>query len=191
MFSGNLEYLMSSLPHLQFTNAVEARDRVHSIFKAYNLEEQASSLIPILNKEAAKYISSEKEHVFRQITLDNIHSSDFQNSNYPVLSGFSNFNWKLKTQLKALRDARKESLETTTKATNFIGLEEGNPLEQEIQIMNLQWQEIEHLAIGHFSDFEALIAYKIKLLLMQRWWNFNETVGYDTYLDIIKTRDDG
>lgn len=191
MFSGNLEYLISSLPHLQFTNAVEVKNRVQTILKAYTLNEETSSIISILDQEAAKYLPSEKEQLFYKLKLETIHSFEFQNSPFSVLSGFSNFNLRLKTQLKALRDARKESVETTTKASNFIGLEEGNPLEQEIQIMNLQWQEIEHLAIGHFSDFEALIAYKIKFLLMQRWWNFNETMGYDTYIDLIKTRDDG
>jgi hypothetical protein len=191
MLSGNLEYLMSSLPHLQFTNAVEYTNRVHKIFKAYILSEEASSPIDILNLEASKYLSSEKEQLFHNIELDTIHNAEFQKSKYTVLSGFSKFNLNLKTQLKSFRDSRKESPETTNKTLNPITLEEANPLEQEIKIVKLQWQEVELLAIGHFSDFDALISYKIKLLLMQRWWSFNEKVGYETYLDLIKTRDDG
>lgn len=191
MISGNLEYLMTSLPQLLFTNSVEARHRVYAIFKAYALNEESSSLTNILNQEAAKYLSPNKEKIFNLIELKTIHASEFQNSEYSVLSEFSTFYATLKHKLKSLRETRKESSELTNASKNTIVLEPGNPLEQEIQIMHLQWQEIENLSIGHFSDFNALLAYKIKLLLMQRWWNFDEAVGFDKYLDLIKMRNDG
>jgi hypothetical protein len=191
MLSGNLEYLISSLPHLQFTNVTKHRNRVHGLFKAYTLNEETSSLISILNQEAAKYLSTEKARLFNEIKLDTIHHSEFQNSKYRVLSGFSKFSLRLKTQLKSLRDSRKEPPEMANTRINTIVLEDANPLEQEILIMYFKWQELEQLAMGHYSDFEALIAYKIKLLLMVRQWRFNEKIGYKKYLDLIKTRDDG
>ncbi len=191
MLSGTLEYLMSSLPHLQFTNAFEIRNRVQSIFKAYATEQANGSLTNTLNEEAAKFLTPEKEELFSKINLDTIHKAEFQNSPYAVLSDFSNFNFELKKQLKALRDSRQESDETNRKKTNALNLEDANPLEQEIQIMNLQWQEVEQLSVGHFSDFDALIAYKIKLMLIERWWSFDESKGYDKYLDLIHMRDDG
>ncbi|PKQ45699.1 DUF2764 family protein [Confluentibacter flavum] len=191
MISGNLEYLMTSLPHLQFTNSVEARNRVYAIFKAYALNEESSSLTNVLNQEAAKYLSPEKEKLFNQIELKTIHASEFQNSKYSVLSGFSTFYLALKHKLKSLRETRNEPSELTNTSSNTLVLEPGNPLEQEIQIMHLQWEEVENLSIGHFSDFDALVAYKIKLFLMQRWWSFDEAVGFEKYLDLIKMRNDG
>lgn len=191
MLSGTLEYLMTSLPHLQFTNALEVRNRVQSIFKAYASDESKASLSFALNEEAAKFLSTKKEQLFSKIELNTIHKSEFQNSTSPVLSGFSNFNLKLKNQLKARRDSKKESSDTSPKKINISILEDANPLEQEIQIMTLQWQEVEQLSVGHFSDFDALVAYKIKLMLMERWWSFDKTKGYDKYLDLIHMRDDG
>lgn len=191
MLSGNLEYLMTSLPYLQFTNSMEARNRVYAILNAYALNEEFSSLTNILNQEAAKYLSPKKQKLFNQIELDTIHTAEFLTSKYSVLSGFATFHLGLKNKLKSLRDTRKRSSEFTNKSRNTIELEPGNPLEQEIQIMHLQWLEVEKLSIGHFSDFDSLIAYKLKLLLMLRWWNFDESVGFSKYLDLIKTRDDG
>lgn len=191
MLSGNLEYLITSLPYLQFTDAIEARNRVTGIFKAYASNREFSSLINILNQESAKYLSPKEQSLFKKIELEIIHTAEFLNSKYRVLSGFSTFNLKLKTKLKSLRENRMEASEYSNKSRNAIELEAGNPLEQEIQIMHLQWREVEKLSIGHYSDFDSLIGYKIKLLLLQRWWSFDEEVGFEKYLDLIKTRDNG
>ena len=191
MLTGNLEFLISSLPHLQFTSAFEARERASTIFKTYTTQEDPVSLVDILNEESAKYLSNDKYELFNNIQLETIHSSEFLKSKYAVLSRFSKFNLNLKQQLQAYRAAQKKSSEINKTPENTLSLEAGNPLEQEIQIMALQWQEIEHLSMDHFTDFEALIAYKIKLLLLQRWWNFDVTLGHEKYKNLIQMRDDG
>ena len=191
MFSGDLEYLLTSLPYLRFTDSIEERNRVTSIFKAYASSKESLSLTNILNQESAKYLSPKEQTLFKKIELDKIHTTEFLTSKYRVLSGFSTFFIKLKTELKSLRENRMQSSQFSKKSRNTIELEAGNPLDQEIQIMHLQWREVEKLSIGHFSDVDSLIGYKIKLLLLQRWWSFDREVGFERYLDLIKMSDNG
>lgn len=191
MFSGNLEYLISSLPQLQFKNVIEDKQRVHSIFQTYGLVEGDVDMVTILNDEASKYLSSKKSIEFNNISLKTIQNAEFKKHNDNVLAGFSNYISDLKEKIKVLRLSRKQEILKPINQSEELQLKQGNPLEEELQLLEMQWNQIETLSINHFSDFSALVAYKLKLLLLQRLWSFNETEGFNRYLQFIKPTDNG
>lgn len=184
ILAGNLEFLLSSLPYLHFSNSLEFKNRVKTIFHAYAKENQSLSLPQILDLETAKYVSEKDYELFSELNLKNCHSIKFQKSNYPVLAQFAQFSFALKTELQTLRNNEKET-QLTKNSFEFIEQISGNPLEKEIQLITLQWQELERLSIGFYADFNQLIAYKLQLLLLLKWWTYNETVGFENYQKLI------
>jgi len=187
MITGNLEYVMSSFPHLSFQDSDEESSRVSSIFKKYGgAPEEQQSIITILDKEAQKFLTPKKFRVFQGLTLECIHEEDFQKSNYEVLAAFSRYRHTLKKGLYELRRNRKKGAEASPVQKQALPLVPGTPLQEEIQLLKWQWEKLEALSIGHYADFGALVLYKLKLLLLLRWWGFDQKQGLATFLDITK-----
>lgn len=44
-----------------------------------------------------------------------------------------------------------------------------NPLEKELALDRLRWKIIDFLETGHFFDLEKLCAYKLRLLICEKW----------------------
>ena len=188
MIAGNLEYLMSSLPNLSFGNTEALQHEVSSIFKKYHLTSEASdNLLPILNAEAKKFLTKTQYDNFLRIQLSNIHREDFRESSNGVIAAFSIFMHNLKHELKIFRSNRQ--LEDAPSHPTFDSLPElsTNPLKAEVQLLKMQWNQLEALSIGHYSDVTALYIYKLKLELLLRWWSFNEDVGFKIFKETIKT----
>lgn len=187
MSSGNLEYLMASLPHLSFADSMEVRSSVSSLLKKYvNPSEVEKSVVTILEEEAAKFLSSEASRLFCEIDLGTIHFNMFQESKHKVLADFSAFMYELKKGIEQLRISRsKENNESFAKKLQ-IAITPGNPLEEELQLLQLQWDKLESLSIGHYADFTALITYKLKVMLLLRWWSFDTEKGFDLFVQTTK-----
>ncbi len=187
MITGNLEYVMSSFPHLHFQNSDEERIRVFSVLRKYAgpLGEE-KSIIAILDEEAGKFLTSRASHILKQITLEDIHKEVFQHSKNKVLSAFSAYVHRLKKDIEQLRISRKKRLDASMAKKQPLPLLPGTPLEEEIQLLKMQWEKLDGLSIGHYTDFGALIIYKLKLLLLLRWWSFDQKKGFENFLHITK-----
>jgi flagellar motor switch/type III secretory pathway protein FliN len=94
---------------------------------------------------------------------------------------FSKFTFDLKKEIKKLRIAQKEKEEKSSKSSLEQLMGQGTPLEKEIQIMKYQWEKLEELSIGHYADLEALITYKVKLMILLRWWSFHAEKGFGNF----------
>jgi len=187
MIAGNLEYLMSSLPYLSFQDTEEARSKVHSVLKKYaGSSEGEKNTIEILDEEAQKFLNPENYQFFQKIGLDTIHSENFRNHRNKVLAEFSTYMHNLKESVRQLRIFRKNSGEGSRPETPPLPLEPGTPLEEEIQLLKWQWYKLEELSLGHYSDFGALAIYKLKLLLLERWWSFDQEQGFAIFLNATK-----
>jgi len=186
MLTGNLEYVMSSLPNLSFQDSEEVRSKVSLLFEKYaSTQEASSNMIAVLNAEAEKYLSSNQFKLFKTIDLNTIHSDRFQNTGNSVLSKFSKYTFQLKQELKAFRLAKKSSENLTKTYYEILGKLSENPLEAEKQLIKLQWDKLESLSIGHYSDFNALIIYRLKLQLLLRWWSFDTNKGFKVFTKTI------
>ncbi len=192
MIAGNLEYLMSSLPYLSFQDTVEERSKVFSILKKYtNPSESEKDIIAILEDEAHKFLSPSAYRTFQQIDFSTIYSDAFRKSKNKVLAAFSNYMYALKRDIQQLRISRKDGTSTSAAKKQALPLVPGTPLEEEIQLLKWQWDKLEELSIGHYADLGALSIYKLKLLLLLRWWGFDPEQGFDNFLDSTKKTEDG
>tara|TARA_R110002049_G_scaffold1113_2_gene8206 strand:- start:12872 stop:13453 length:582 start_codon:yes stop_codon:yes gene_type:complete len=192
MISGNLEYIISSLPYLSFNDTEEQRSHVFSILeKYYGSSVEHHHIITVLDQEAAKFLVPEAYYLFQQINLSNIHEEVFQRNKNKVLSEFSKFVYTLKTDLMELRRSRKnESESNSIKNSRFDSIPKG-PLDAEIYLLKLQWDYLEERSIEHYTDFSALVIYKLKFLLLLRWWSFDQKKGFDNFITISKSVEHG
>ena len=192
MIAGNLEYVMSSLPYLSFQDAVEERSKVLPILKKYaGASATEKSIAAILDEEAHKFLNPKDYRLFQQISFTTIHTEAFRQSKNKVLAAFSNFSHSLKKDLEQLRILRKKGTDPSTVKNPPLPSLQGNPLEVEVQLLKLQWDKLEELSIGHYTDFGALCLYKLKLLLLLRWWSFDQKEGFDNFLNSTKGTEHG
>lgn len=186
---GNLEYLMSSLPYLSFTDAEEERIRVVSLFRKYaGPVSGQQNVLAIFEGEARKFLSADAFRILKEIRLEDIHGPAFRNGKNKVLASFAAYANGLKEGVRQLRLARKGHSEASAHKDPPLPLTPGNPLEEEIQLMKWQWDTLEELSIGHYADFGALCIYKLKLLLLLRWWGFDWEKGFEKFLAITETK---
>ena len=186
MIQGNLEYLVSSLPYLSFQYAEEERRRVVSIFARYaGPAAQEKGILSIFEDEAGKFLPPDDFQTLKRIRLEDIHGPSFRKSGNKVLATFSGYAYSLKKDIRQLRLARKSNLEEPAHRKTSLPLIQGNPLEEEIQLMKWQWDVLEELSVGHYADFGALCIYKLKLLLLMRWWGFDRKKGFEKFLESL------
>lgn len=182
MVAGNLEYLISSLPNLSFSDSEDVKQRVAIMFYKYATDNEASEdLVSILDKEAYKFLSPWDFEFFKTIALDTIFQDKFRTSKNKVVAGFSNFLYQLKNELKTYRLALKSEENIGKSSFDLLDSLSDHPLEAELQLLKLQWSKLEDLNIGHYSNLSALILYKLKLQLLLRWWSFDVAAGYKVF----------
>lgn len=182
MLTGNLEYLLTSLPNLTFSNSETVQYEVKSLFKKYTtVQDVSNDLVSILNDEAKKYLTSKKFRQFQAIQLRTIHQDPFQNSPIEVVSEFSKYMYDLKSELKVFRLNRKSEKSIGKINYELLGDLPKNPLKAEEYLFNVQWQKLEALSIGHYANLSALVLYKLKLEVLSRWWQFDAEVGFQVF----------
>ena len=192
MLGGTYEYLLSSLPNLLFQNTEEVRARTVNLFQKYaGGNSEPLSLTEILDLEAQKYLPKSAFEVFQKLNLNTIHEASFQNSKNTLLSAFAKFNFELKSELKKWRISQGENDGKAEHGKIEMIIGEGTPLEKEIQIMKYQWNALEDISAGHFADIEAVFSYKIKLMILQRWWSFDTRKGMRQFIQMTQNQADG
>lgn len=192
MIGGNLEYLMSSLPNLSFEHSSESRKQVFSVMEKYaGTKEEKTDLIVILNSEAEKFLSAQKYDLFRNVNLDDIYKTLFQHSSCKLLSAYSKYTFFLKKEIMQLRLARKDPKNGAPPKEQEVLIRPGTPLQAEIQVMKYQWDKLEELSVGHYADLEDLICYKLKLMIMLRWWSFDSDRGFEIFTQKTKGAQNG
>ncbi len=62
-----------------------------------------------------------------------------------------------------------------------------NPLEAELKLLTLQWKKVDELVGMKVFEFEALVGYALKLLILQRVTTFTQEVGQATFETLLGT----
>ena len=178
MITGNLEYLLSSLPDLSFQHDGDVRQRVEFILRKYAGQLGGhKDLVSLFMDEAIKFIPEKVAELLNRINLQSIHESQFRGNRLNLLSEFSDFMYAFKSSLCAYRIARRKASVQNTQMESTFPIQPGTPLEEEVQLLQMQWDKLDDLAAGHHYDHEALIIYKLKLQILQRWWSFDQEKG--------------
>ncbi|MFQ3579336.1 MAG: hypothetical protein SNJ71_04250, partial [Bacteroidales bacterium] len=177
--SGNLEYLVCSLPLLQFSANEDIKRRTLQTFTFYyGKPVEQEQVLTVLNEICFPFLSQEQQSIFSSLhyyddTLICEIPTGVLNDYYTALD-------ELKTKLMQFRIQRKNSKQT--KDESVLGLS-GTPLEQEIQLMKLQWTLLDDIDTVDFASFEALCIYKLRLMILLRYWSFSEERGFTLLLE--------
>lgn len=186
MISANLEYLMSSLPALSFQNTETVQRKVYAVLETYaGSKGKERNLIDILDEEARKYLSDRSYRMFQRLRLDRIYLGDFQNSSSRLLTDFSCYDAYLRQETARLREARRTQSNGVSAPVSAL-ITPGDPLQEELQLMRLRWNRIEELLIGHYADLDALVGYKLKLMILMRRWSFDAGRGALLFQQLTK-----
>ncbi len=186
--SGDLEYLIASLPYLSFSDSDETKLRVESLLKGYSGDvESARSLVDILDEEAVKFLSSGEYRSYALLNFDRMHHGMYRESPVHVISDYAQFTYELRTRVADLRRDRRITRERIDPSKHKLPFDAGSPLEEEVALLKLQWDKISDLAAGHFADFVALIAYKIQLMILEKLWSFEPEKGLRTFNTLTTT----
>ncbi len=185
MNTGDLEYLMCSLPELSFDLEGHNRKAVESLLSSYSgILAGDSRAVQSLNLEAAKFLPDHKSKLFTELELENLHEERFRISPLKILSDFANFRYEMRNAILTYRRSLKNPPLKGTEPVHLPDLD-GNPLENEIRLLRFQWNRLEDMAHGQHSGFGALLIYRFRLLLLNRLWSFQARRGFRNYLEFV------
>ena len=57
--------------------------------------------------------------------------------------------------------------------------ESGDPLNREKELDRLRWARLDELATGHDFDFDALVIYRLRLLILEKWRQRSPETGLE------------
>ncbi|QAT17707.1 hypothetical protein BU251_08235 [Candidatus Velamenicoccus archaeovorus] len=98
----------------------------------------------------------------------------------PLLKAWKLFEVVLRNELVKLRSARKQTdagrylrhdgwWDSWVVQVALNAVRQPAPLEAEKILDEERWKKLDELSFGHYFDFEALLAYGLKLLILERW----------------------
>lgn len=64
-------------------------------------------------------------------------------------------------------------------------MEQDSPIDMELAVDRLKWQQIEELGKGHYFDIDCLSVYAIQLLILDKWNKINSTNGVEPLRQFI------
>jgi len=114
-------------------------------------------------------------------------SEDIEDS-YPTLRKWKRFNTGLRNELARHRAGKRskdpaqyirgeESAEAFVSGFAHWAVSQDSPLEAELYLDRIRWERIEDLEKGHYFDIDCLIAYALKLKMLERWQTINSGSG--------------
>lgn len=113
----------------------------------------------------------------------------------PVLREWKTFDMSCRNETTRLRAAKKSKDPAQyIRGENYpdpftAGFAHGaagqaDPLEAEIYLDRIRWEKLEELEKNHYFDIEYLVAYALKLQILERWDRIN-SVGGDEAVQIL------
>jgi hypothetical protein len=158
-------YLISQMPTLLFAQELP-------ITRRYFLEQSRKWL------DKDDYDCMVQANINEFALLRNIPSS--------ILVNFRVFEYRLRQELVLWRKARKEGHEYKSIMFPSSLLKEGNPLEKERNLLKFRWQFIEEQEIGHSFDLDAVVAYFLKLQILERYFLFEKEKGREKFQSLSR-----
>ncbi len=106
----------------------------------------------------------------------------------PLLKAWKSFDMSCRNEMARIRAAKKSQdparyirgenyPDPFTAGFAHWAAGQANPLEAEMYLDRIRWEKIEELEKGHYFDIGYLIAYALKLQILERWDRINSTGG--------------
>lgn len=114
----------------------------------------------------------------------------------PLLKGWKSFDTTLRNEIVKFR-AHKKSIDPhqyirgenlqdpfIAKFVHWVTNEQA-PFEAEISLDRYRWEKIEELSRGHYFDIDFLVAYALKLKILERWEKINSLSGIKVLEELV------
>ncbi|MCP4653071.1 MAG: DUF2764 family protein [Candidatus Omnitrophica bacterium] len=111
-------------------------------------------------QEAKKWLSEKEYAILSGVSLNNFVVNEQERG---VLLEYKTFEYNLRKEIVSLRKQKE-----TTKE---------NPLETEKKLLLRRWQFLENISAMHNFDTEFIIAYFLKIQVLERLFTFNKEKG--------------
>ena len=152
-------YLVSQLPYLKF-------------------REELNFSKEIFIEEAEKWLSKRD---FLHLSNVNLNNTQVEDADRGILREFKEFEAMLRRELAVWRRANKNGEEIKTLEIPLSLIKDGNPLEVEINLLQLRWNFIDEKELDHNFDIEFLILYYLKLQILERLFLFDKEKGEEIF----------
>ncbi len=152
-------YIAAQLPMLQFDSDIDFTQE-----KLYY--------------ETEKWLGSKDSRILEETDINN---TDIKSSDPGITAQYKKFETKLRNELVAWRQAKKEGYEHKTTLVPLSLLKENNPLEIEKELLQLRWNYLEELGLEHYFDLEFLIVFNYKLQILGRLKSFDKEKGVENF----------
>ncbi len=152
-------YLAAQLPFLQFAQPPA-------------LERKA------FLEEARKWMSSGE---FLLLSRSNIDARQIFSDDPFLVREYKIFEKELSSELAGWRQARAAQQESRLLPWLASLISEADPLQAEINLARLRWSMLDQLEAGHYFDLEFLIAFYLKLQILERLSVFDKQKGTEMF----------
>lgn len=128
--------------------------------------------------EARKWMEEDEFESFSQIRLADTVPAE---ADLELTGAFKELELDLRTDVALLRKSRAAGVEYKTIYFPLQTVKEGTPLDVEKKLLRLRWDFLEDKVVGHNFDLEELIAYYLRLQVLERLGSFDKEKGKQTY----------
>lgn len=135
--------------------------------------------------EASKWLSQERMDILISADINIFYP---QPNDPQILKNYRSFEMALRLDLVDYRRVEKTEREYKPKEAKYKYIEEkgDSPLGIEKKLLFKRWQRIEEEERGHYFDFSFLIAYYLKLQILERLFTFDKETGRKKFNDICR-----
>ncbi|MCF7869581.1 MAG: DUF2764 domain-containing protein [Candidatus Omnitrophica bacterium] len=136
-------------------------------------------------EEAKKWLSEENFKNLQEANIDDLK----EKTKVKFLQEYKKFELTLRRELAAYRENKRRQQEYHSKEVLKKDLIEGNPLEVEKKLLYYRWQQIEESSKDYVFNFEAVIAYFLKLQILEKVLSFDKEKGTKKFDSLIEVED--
>jgi len=136
--------------------------------------------------ECEKWLSEKEIKIFSSAGAD---YDDISENDTPFVLGWKEFNTRLCNELASSRGAEEAALSGMPGSSEVKKiLEKENPLIMEKALEEIRWEYIEGKSRGFFFDFDALLAYFLKLGILERLAEFDKDEGEKYFYEFCEVK---
>lgn len=136
-------------------------------------------------EEAKKWLSEKNYKHLQEADIDNLE----EKTKISFLQEYKQFELTLRKELAAYRENKNRQQEYQPKEVLKKDLLEGNPLEVEKKLLYYRWQQIEESSNDYVFNLEAVIAYFLKLQILEKVLSFDKEKGTKKFDSLIEVKD--
>ncbi|MBN2781009.1 MAG: DUF2764 family protein [Candidatus Marinimicrobia bacterium] len=105
-----------------------------------------------------------------------------------IYTDYLEFELTLREELARYRRAAKEGYDYKFVHIPPSLIKEGNPLENELNLMKYRWQWLEEREFAHYSDPDFFVLYFLKLQILQRAARLKQEAGEAAFSSLIASK---